>query len=40
MKIRDGYQKIILANETYLMPYGQNAASRAHSLKLPKNLER
>ena len=34
MKIRDGYQKIILANETYLMPYGQNAASRAHALKL------
>ncbi len=34
MKIRDGYQKINLANETYLMPYGQNAASRAHALKL------
>lgn len=34
MKIRDGYQKIKLAGSTYLMPYGQNAADRAHSLKL------
>lgn len=34
MKIRDGYQKITLAGATYLMPYGQNAADRAHSLKL------
>lgn len=34
MKIRDGYQKIKLAGNTYLMPYGQNAADRAHSLKL------
>lgn len=34
MKIRDGYQKITLAGNTYLMPYGQNAADRAHSLKL------
>lgn len=34
MKIRDGYQKVRLAGDTYIMPYGQNAAERAHSLKL------
>ena len=34
MKIRDGYQKVKLAGETYIMPFGQNAADRTHSLKL------
>lgn len=34
MKIRDGYQKIKLGEQAYIMPYGQQAADRAHSLKL------
>lgn len=34
MKIRDGYQKIKLAGDAYIMPYGQNRADWLHSLKL------
>lgn len=34
MKIREGYQKVNLAGDTYIMPYGQSAADRAHALKL------
>ena len=39
MKIRDGYQKVKLAGETYIMPFGQNAANRTHSLKLNETSE-
>lgn len=39
MKIRDGYQKVKLAGETYIMPFGQNAADRTHSLKLNETSE-
>ena len=39
MKIREGYQKVKLAGETYIMPFGQNAADRTHSLKLNETSE-
>ena len=39
MKIRDGYQKVKLAGETYIMPFGQNVADRTHSLKLNETSE-